>query len=214
MIHIRKLEKPEILDRKEAEWLESFIKSGKERPDSKKYAHKDIKDRLMQMSHNKCFYSEYKFSDNEGEVDHYIEVNPNKDGAFDWDNLYLSLKQVNNGKIPNSSIPVDITLNPCTDTDEEIESHLFFENGEIYSTSKKGLDTITKYRLNHPLLNQLRAKKLLEFYKTFMELKDNQITENGRNLTEAEITILRKFASPDYPFSVMFRLLLKKLGLL
>ncbi|MBK6667076.1 MAG: hypothetical protein IPG48_13265 [Saprospiraceae bacterium] len=45
------------------------------------------------MSYNKCFYSEYKFSDYEGEVDHYMEVNPNKGVAFDWDNLYLSLKQ-------------------------------------------------------------------------------------------------------------------------
>ena len=44
MIQIRRLEKPDILERKETEWLESFIKSGKSRPDSSKYAHKDIKD--------------------------------------------------------------------------------------------------------------------------------------------------------------------------
>ena len=214
MITIIRLDKPVILEKKEAEWLANFIASDKERPDSKKYAHKDIKERLMQMSHNKCFYSEYKFSENEGEVDHYIEVNPNKDGAFDWKNLYLSLKQINNGKIPNSTIPIDTTLDPCTDSDEELEKHLFFEQGEIYSTSKKGLDTITKYRLNHPLLNQLRAKKVIEFYITLLNLNSNQITDNGRNLTEAEITILRRFASPDYPFSLMFRLLLKKLNLL
>lgn len=213
MIYTRRLEKPDILVRKEAKWLANFRASGKERPDSKKYAHIDIKDRLMKMSNNKCFYSEYKFSYNEGEVDHYIEVNPNKDGAFDWDNLYLSIKECNKGKISNANIPVNTTLDPCADSDAEIESHLFFENGEISYNSKKGLDTITKYRLNHPLLNQLRAKKLIEFYKTFMELKDNQITENGRDLTQAEIAILRRFSSSDYPFSLMFRLLLRKLGI-
>jgi len=46
-----------------------------------------------------------------------------------------------------------------------------------------------------------------------MELKDNQITENGRDLTQAEIAILRRFSSSDYPFSLMFRLLLRKLGI-
>lgn len=214
MIAIKRLDKPDILERKEAEWLANFIASDKERPDSKKYAHKDIKNRLMQMSHNKCFYSEYKFSENEGEVDHYIEVNPNKDGAFDWKNLYLSLKQVNNGKIPNSTILVSSTLDPCSDSDDEIESHLFFENAEISSFSPKGLQTIKKYQLNHSLLVKIRLEKLLEFYITLQKLNSNQISENGRNLTEAEITILRRFASPDYPFSLMFRLLLKKLNLL
>ncbi len=213
MIHIKRLEKPDILERKEAEWLANFIASGKERPDSKKYAHKDIKARLMQMSHNKCFYSEYKFSDNEGEIDHYIEVNPDKNGAFDWDNLYLSIKECNKGKISNAKIPVNTALNPCVDSDEEISNHLFFENGEISSVTPKGLLTIQKYRLDNPLLNIQRKNKLLEFKDTLLELKTNQITENGRNLTEAEITILRRFASPEYPFSLMFRLLLRKFGI-
>ncbi|HRG41179.1 MAG TPA: hypothetical protein PLC27_07240 [Saprospiraceae bacterium] len=214
MIQIRRLEKPDILERKETEWLESFIKSGKSRPDSSKYAHKDIKDRLMQMSHNKCFYSEYKFSDYEGEVDHYIEVNPNKGVAFDWDNLYLSLKQINNGKISNCTIPVSSALDPCSDSDHEIESHLFFENAEISSYSPKGMQTIKKYQLNHALLVKIRLEKLVEFYITLQKLNTNQITENGRDLTEDEIVILRRFAQPDYPFSLMFRLLLKKLNLL
>jgi hypothetical protein len=214
MIAIKRLDKPDILVRKEEVWLESFIASGKGRPDSKKYSHTEIKDRLMQMSHNKCFYSEYKFSENEGEVDHYIEVNPNKNVAFEWENLYLSFRQVNNSKLPNLTIPVNIVLNPCSDSDEEIEKHLFFENGEISSNTAKGLQTIKKYRLDHPLLNIQRKNKLLEFMKTFLELKNNQIREKGRDLTEGEITILRRFASPDYPFSLMFRLLLKIKGLL
>lgn len=214
MIQIRRLEKPNILERNEAEWFANFIASGKDRPDPKKYAHKDIKDKLMQMSFNKCFYSEYKFSENEGEVDHYIEIKEDKNGAFAWDNLYLSLKQVNNGKSPNSIIPVINTLNPCIDSNEEIEQNVYFENGEIYSNTTKGSETIKKFRLDHALLNRTRANKLIEFYGTFLKLKDNQITENGRDLTEDEIVILRRFAQPDYPFSLMFRLLLKKLNLL
>jgi hypothetical protein len=214
MIAIKRLDKPDILVQKEKVWLENYIVSGKERPDPKKYAHIQIKDRLMQMSHNKCFYSEYKFSENEGEVDHYIEVNPNKNSAFEWGNLYLSLRQVNIGKLSNLTIPVSTILNPCSDSDEEIEKNLFFENGEISSNTAKGLQTIKKYRLNNPLLNIQRKNKLLEFKDTLLELQNNQIKEKGRNLTEAEITILKRFASADYPFSLMFRLLLKKLGLL
>lgn len=214
MIAIKRLDKPDILVQKEKVWLENFIASGKERPDSKKYGHTEIKDRLMQMSHNKCYYSEYKFSENEGEVDHYIEVNPNKNVAFEWENLYLSLRQVNISKLPNLTIPVSTVLDPCSDSNEEIEKHLVFENGEISSNTPKGLQTIKKFRLDHPLLNIQRKNKLLEFMNTLLKLKNNQIKEKGRNLTEDEITILKRFASSDYPFSLMFRLLLKRIGLL
>jgi len=213
MINIPRQNKPEILSKREVEWLDNFIASGKLRPDSSKYAHREIRDKLMQMSYNKCFYSEYKFSENEGEVDHYIEVNSDKNGAFRWDNLFLSLKQINNGKIPHSAIPVSNTLDPCSDLNETIEEHLYFENGEISSDTSKGLDTIKKYKLNHPLLNLQRKDKLLHFHTTLNELHNNQIKENGRDLTQSEIIILRRFAAPDYPFSLMFRLLLRKLGI-
>lgn len=53
---------------------------------------------------------------------------------------------------------------------------------------------------------------LSQFHSTLLELPNNQIRENGRELTDAEISILRRFASPDYPFSLMFKLLLRKLG--
>lgn len=53
---------------------------------------------------------------------------------------------------------------------------------------------------------------LSQFHSTLLELPNNQIRENGRELNDAEISILRRFASPDYPFSLMFKLLLRKLG--
>ncbi|MBK8888283.1 MAG: hypothetical protein IPN46_17820 [Saprospiraceae bacterium] len=85
---------------------------------------------------------------------------------------------------------------------------------EKFIQTPKGSETIKKYSLDHALLIKLRANKLIEFYDTLQKLRNNQIKENGRDLTEAEIVILRRFAQPDYPFSLMFRLLLKKLNLL
>ncbi|MBK9584086.1 MAG: hypothetical protein IPO48_20010 [Saprospiraceae bacterium] len=96
-------------------------------------------------------------------LDHYIRSqSPNKGVAFDWDNLYLSLKQINNGKISNCTIPVSSALDPCSDSDHEIESHSFLKNAEISSYSPKDANN-KKYQLNHALLVKIRLEKLVEF---------------------------------------------------
>lgn len=78
MRHIERLYKLEILIKKEKEWTEKFIQSGKARPSSKQYAHKDILDALLNISHGKCFYSEKKIEGLPKEVDHLVEVSIDK----------------------------------------------------------------------------------------------------------------------------------------
>lgn len=54
MRHIDRLAEPGILTKKKAQWLADFLASGKNRPDSSKYGHKDILAALNNMSYNKC----------------------------------------------------------------------------------------------------------------------------------------------------------------
>lgn len=89
MRHIDRFYKPQILKEKDEEWTRKFLESGKNRPSSKQYAHKDIIDALMNLSNGKCFYSEKKLQGLPKEVDHLIEVSIDKSKAFEWENLYL-----------------------------------------------------------------------------------------------------------------------------
>jgi hypothetical protein len=211
MRHLERLPKPDKLIQKENEWTETFIESGKLRPDNSKYGHKDILADLNAISYWKCFYSEQKLKGIPKEIDHHIEVSERKDLAYDWDNLYLSSTICNN-KLPNKTISVNDVLNPFTNSDEEIEAHLTFEDGCITAKdgSKLGFDTIKKYRLNSELLDSLRDKQLIQFYKVLNVISHNQIKENRQTINEDEKDALRRFAQPDHSFSLMFRLLLKK----
>ncbi len=211
MRHLERLPKPEKLIQKEKEWTEAFIESGKLRPDNKKYGHKEILADLNTISYWKCYYSEQKLKGIPKEIDHHIEVAERKDLAYDWDNLYLSSTICNN-KLPNKTISVNDVLNPFTNSDEEIETHLTFEDECITAKdgSKLGFDTIKKYRLNSELLDSLRGKQLIMFYKVLDTVRQNQVKEQRDVFSQDEKEALCRFVQPDYSFSLMFRLLLKK----
>ena len=210
MRRLERLPKPNILIQKEKEWRDKFIESGKKRPDNSKYGHKDIISDLNSISFHKCFYSEQKLKGIPREIDHHIEVSERNDLAYDWDNLYLSSTECNN-KLPNKTIPVNDVLNPFTNSDEEIEENLTFEDECITAKngSKLGFDTIKKYRLDSPLLDSIRSRALHQFKDVLEIIRKNQIQEKGRDMNENELAALYRFAQPDHSFSLMFRLLLK-----
>lgn len=211
MRYIKRFEKPEILQKKEKEWTEAFLASDKTRPDNSKYAHKDIVKILKSMSFHKCFYCETSIKGTYKEIDHYIEVAERKDLAYNWENLYLACSNCND-KIPNKSISVTDTLNPCLHTDTEIEACLSFENETIraINNTQLGLKTIQKFHLDTESLDALRSKQLHYFKDILIEIKENQIKENRKKLTDKEIESLKTFAQEDSSFSLMFKILLRK----
>jgi uncharacterized protein (TIGR02646 family) len=212
MRYIKRLSKPEILEQKEQEWTDKFLKSGKDRPDNSKYGHDEIKSVLFAMSHHKCYYCEQVLKGSKQEIDHFIEVKERKDLAYNWENLYLACENCNN-KLPNRDIAVTDVLNPCIDSDEEITKHLTFEDEQIKFLTPKGELTIKKYKLSTEKLDFLRSKFLTAFYKKLSLLHNLQATEN-RKLTPDETKSLQDFAKADAPFSLLFRVALKKYGLL
>ena len=60
MRHIKRFPEPAILKEKQTEWQEKYNAKldadPHARPDSSKYAHKEIKDTLYAMSYGKCFF--------------------------------------------------------------------------------------------------------------------------------------------------------------
>lgn len=209
MRFLRRLAKPQILEKKEVEWTQSFVASAETRPDSKKYGHKDIKDTLGNSSNYKCFYSEVKFSElSEAQVDHYIEVSEDRTKAFEWANLYLSHKDSNQGKSSNLTIPNLNCLDPFIDADLVIEANLDFEDEIIRGLTEKGRLTVQKYNLDKSIYNTLRAREL----KKFDDIA-RAIAFTGRVLDDDLKNTLKSFADPDRPFSLMFKKILVKHGL-
>lgn len=212
MIHVDRLPKPNILVRKEKEWTEKFLASGKG-PDNSKYRHKEILTTLNSMSYHKCFYCEQMLKGIPREIDHFIEVSDpkGKELAFVWNNLYLSCNNCNN-KINNITIPVTEVLDPCKHTDEEIQKHITFEKEIITSKNNSaiGLKTIQKYKLGEPLLDYLRLKQFDLFKDVLLQISNNQNADDGRKMNEQEKEKLKRFAQKDRSFSLMFRILLMR----
>ncbi len=208
MRHIKRLSEPNILVRKKKEWKEKFIASDKNQPDSSKYGHREIKAALFTMSHNKCYYCEGLLKGTIKEIDHFIEVSEDKSLAFEWTNLFLSCDNCNN-KIPNRSLSVSDVLNPCVDTDDEIEKHISFEDEQITFLTDKGDNTIKKFRLSEERLDYLRIKQLQIFAEKLIAIQ-NSMNQDGRKMSETEKESLKRFAKADKSYSLMFAKYLKK----
>lgn len=210
MIPVPRLQEPRILQEKSAAWTADFLASDKKRPDGSKYAHREIKQTLRSMSHDKCFYCEAR----EGKlsVDHHIEVSERRDLAFEWSNLYLACDECQ-GKEPNTSIPVADCLDPC-EPGVEPEAHISFVAERAKAQTDRGDRTIRKYRLNHPAQILQRRGQLLLWCEVLDRIQKLQITGGGRAMTQAELAELRRFGDADEPFSLMFSCLLRARALL
>ena len=202
MRHIDKGSEPEYLTEHKEQWLRTFIESGKPRPDSKKYAHQHIVDALKNVSYCKCFYCECSLSTEKAEVDHFIEVSEKKELAFEWNNLNLSCNWCNRHKRPNKDIPIADVLDPCKDSDEEIQNCITFD-GEVMhevNNSDKGRFTIQKYDLNSDEQVYKRGKYLSSLILAiFPRVKCGGV----KSLTDAEKEQIRSFSYPTRPFSYM-----------
>lgn len=214
MRHIDRLPIPQILNNKQKEWQIKFDEKLKEnpkaRPDSSKYGHKDIRDQLNSCSFNKCFYCESKLTGTSREIDHYVEVAIDPSLAFEWTNLYLSCNNCNN-KLDHNTIPITEVLNPCVDSDEEIQKHIAFEKDCIcsQSNSEKGLKTIQKFRLDTEILD-LRRSKWLNKLATIAHEINNKMREEHRTIpTMEEKGAICRFMQNDQPYSLMCEIYIK-----
>lgn len=204
MIHIDRLPKPNILVKKEVEWTVKFLKSGKKRPQRSQYAHKEILDTLKAMSNCKCFYCERPLKGEPKEVDHNIEVSIDPSKAFSWDNLYLSCHNCND-KLDENKIPRSETLDPCADSNAEIQRNIYFVDEIIlpYNDSEKGKLTIQKYKLGSEELDYKRLKWLHKVSKEIDKIRQSMISEGRKAMTQKEKNTLKSFTNSLSPYSYM-----------
>jgi len=204
VIRITREREPAILTEKSSEWLTKFLASGKPRPESKQYAHADVRDTLHAMSHGKCFYCESK---GPLSVDHYIEVSEDKDLAFTWSNLYLACKPCQ-GKATNLTIPASTCVDPC-DAACEPEEHLEFVDEEVRYKTIRGNETIKKYRLGAGAAERRRVLRKID--KAIRELTANK---GWKDLDDPEKAGLwRAFAHDTAEYAMMARAFFRALGL-
>ena len=206
-----RLPEPQILIDRGSTWTNDFINSTKPRPDSSKYGHDKIRNQLISMSSCKCFYCESKLTDKPKEVDHHIEVSVKRELSFTWHNLYLSCDNCNN-KLNHATIAIDEALDPCRNSDSEIQEHLTFVDEMITSVddSTLGFKTIQKYRLDTELLDKRRITQLNIFYRVLDSIRQNQIKNGGRKINQSELSLLNRFKQADQPYSLMFKVILDK----
>ena len=214
MRHINRLDIPAKLESNKGKWDEAYRKkldeNPKARPDSSKYAHKDIRKQLMSMSYGKCFYCERMLKDEPKEVDHYVEVicDPNK--AYEWTNLYMACTNCND-KVPHNKIPVTSALDPCTDSDETIKQNITFDNEIIQALpdSPKGLNTIQKFRLDSELLDRKRGKWLQKINQDIRNILLQMVAEKRQDMTQDEKKALLQYMQPNSRYSLMSEIFIK-----
>ena len=80
----------------------------------------------------------------------------------------------------------------------------------MYKSSCASAYKLLPSRLNSELLDSLRGKQLIMFYKVLDIVRQNQVKEQRDVFSQDEKEALCRFVQPDYSFSLMFRLLLKK----
>jgi uncharacterized protein (TIGR02646 family) len=209
MIPLKRLDPPNILVKKAAEWRDEFLDKKKNdataKSAAKRYGHKHVRERLRATSHNKCFYCEAMVQGASEQVDHHVEHSEQPRHAYDWEYLYLSCIDCNVGKPSNAEIPVKACLDPCGRfAAERIEDHLTFRDEVACERdgSPWGLKTIQKYRLNRPTLRYERLKQLQRFCSEVMDLL-RVLNVQKRPMRAADIARLRVYASPTMPFSRM-----------
>ena len=105
-----------------------------------------ITEPLLEMTHNKCAYSETRLNEksNYMEVEHFRHKSKYPEDVVKWGNLLPSCKTCNTAKSKWDVVEEPI-VNPLTDTPND---HLYIKGGRFYPKDDKGANTIIAVALN------------------------------------------------------------------
>lgn len=108
------------------------------------WAHKEIKQSLLELSLNKCAYCECKLAEESKymEVEHFQDKDTYPSKVVDWDNLLPSCKRCNVSKSTHD-VMADPIINPFTENPKDhLEFHLYRLRGttDRGTTSEEVLD--------------------------------------------------------------------------
>jgi hypothetical protein len=214
MRSLKRISKPDILIQKEKVWLEKILLNPDKRPGTHTYRHDQILDALLTTGFHKCFYCETLLKGVANEVDHHIEVDIDRTLSVTWENLYLACVSCND-KLNHNVIPITEALDPCRNSDIEIQKHIYFEDEVILprNNSELGRKTIKKYKLGSKNADLLRGKELRKFLKIALFIQ-KECMRDGRDLSEEEVELIKSFTYIEKGYSLMFIDLLRQTNLL
>ena len=212
---LKRFGKPDILQKKQKEWTDAFIASGKKRPDSSKYRNPNVLSSLRNISHDKCFYCEALLRHRPSEIDHRIEVSVDKSLAFEWTNLYLSCKECNDGRPKETDIPIAEVLDPCSNTDAEIQEDITFDLYTIKGKTDRGKKTIQKFKLDnegHETARMIHFIRMTEAITTIMtkDIYQNTGLKIIQCINDYDKETIMQFIDSAEPYSLMCEVYLRK----
>ncbi len=173
MISIEKSKKPKILEQREEEWTQEYVKEFREsgkvpKNSSTRYGHDDIRGTLSSDSFNKCMYCESNISHiSYPNVEHILPKSEYPDKTYDWDNLGLACQKCNTTKGTKYDEEV-----PPIDPYKEKPHDFVYAFGEAYRPlpgNDRGKWTIKEIGLNRSELIEKRARRL----ETIQSLAEN-----------------------------------------
>ena len=167
MIKLKKLDEPDVLKRNSKIWTEEYldyISKGMEvpAPVKNRYAHPEIKRRLLEETHEKCAYCESKLTHiTPGDIEHILPKNEEAHPELyvAWSNLTMACESCNRSGKKTYNNDEEPLLNPYID---EIEKEIFAAGPMIFAVaaSRKGKLSIDILNLNRAALIERRSEAL------------------------------------------------------
>ena len=203
MIKLSLIAKPtELTDEVEAQLTEEFKRSGKE-VWKKPY----IADALLQMTHNKCAYSEQLLNQESAymEIDHFRCKDQYPDEVVHWGNLLPSCKKCNTTK-GSHDVGMEPIVNPLVDNPKDF---LYIEAFRYYSRNHnaKGQSTIGVLALNDRLhFTEPRSRigfHVVDDIETLFEKLKSDDTDRKRRNTISKIKSTLEGCGPEYEYSAV-----------
>jgi len=196
------------------------------------YAHKSVKDALLQAQHKKCCYCESKFRNaSSGAVEHFRPKGAVKQGsrevmlypgyywlAYNWNNLLVSC-EICNSSYKGSLFPLadekararnhhdDIKTETPIFIDpaaEDPRHHIRFRGAEVEHLTARGLRTIKGLGLRRDELEDARAEVLERLEVLYSVIKDLKDEVQSSKVERAR-RLLNKATRPEAEFSAMMR---------
>ena len=196
------------------------------------YAHKAVKNALLEAQHKKCCYCESKFrSSSPGAVEHFrpkgsVKQEPKKimlyPGyywlAYSWNNLFVSC-EVCNSSYKRSLFPLadeaararshhdDIGTETPIFIDpagEDPRRHIRFRGAEVEHLTDRGLRTIRGFGLRRDELEDARAEVLEPLAVLYSVIEDLNGKVQSPKVERAR-RMLNKATRPEAEFSAMMR---------
>lgn len=215
MISISKIDKPEILEQKDAEWTDELIgklNNGEDVPKSLKerYRHPQIKEAVIIETKGKCCYCESVVSHvYPGDIEHIKPKSVFPNLTFEWNNLTFVCSKCNNKKRDYYSQNGNVNIiNPYIENPLN-HLHCFGPMVMHINNSKEGEFTWKKLDLNRMSLIERRKEKI-ESIQTLIDKYNREEDEALREMLKQE---LLQSAEQGSEFSLAVKSYLKQQGI-